>query len=118
MDRGSFQSGGDVSAHGQRLGHRGPNGQGIYLKPDVSLVHTPLSILDLSSTGAQPMSNEDGIVWTNFNGEIYNYHDLRRGLEAREHKFNGRLDGEVVTRSHSSQMPASCTESMRRDRWI
>ena len=80
----------------QRLRHRGPDGQGIYLKPDVCLVHTRLSILDLSSTGAQPMANEDGTVWTIFNGEIYNHHDLRRGLEARGHKFNGRSDGEVL----------------------
>jgi asparagine synthase (glutamine-hydrolysing) len=80
----------------QSLRHRGPDDQGIYLSREVCLVHTRLSILDLSPTGAQPMANEDGTVWTVFNGEIYNHHELRRGLEARGHKFLGRSDGEVL----------------------
>jgi asparagine synthase (glutamine-hydrolysing) len=68
----------------QCLRPRGPDGQGIFLKRRcMSCAHTRLNILDLSSTGARPMVNEDGIVWTIFNSEIYNYHDLRRDLEAR-----------------------------------
>jgi asparagine synthase (glutamine-hydrolysing) len=80
---GSFRSGGDVSAHRPIPSASRSWRQGIYLKRDVCLVHTRFNILDLSSTGARPMVNEDGIVWTIFNSEIYNYHDLRRDLEAR-----------------------------------
>src|SRR5262245_12454456 len=55
----------------QVLRHRGPDGYGIRSWPEATLVHTRLSIIDLSSAGAQPMANEDGTVWTVFNGEIY-----------------------------------------------
>ena len=79
----------------QCLRLRGPGGQGIYLKRDVCLVHTRLNILDLSLTGARPMVNEDGIVWTIFNSEIYNYHDLRRlrlvDDSARTGRFTARF---------------------------
>jgi asparagine synthase (glutamine-hydrolysing) len=59
-------------------------------------MHTRLSIIDLSPTGAQPMANEDGTVWTVFNGEIYNHLELRRQLEARGHVFKGHSDTEVL----------------------
>lgn len=78
------------------LRHRGPDGRGVHSEPDVTLVHTRLSIIDLSSAGSQPMSNEDGTVWTVFNGEIYNHRDLRRYLEARGHLFRGHSDTEVL----------------------
>lgn len=78
------------------LRHRGPDGQGIRTWPDATFVHTRLSIIDLSPTGAQPMANEDGTVWTVFNGEIYNHRELRRELEACGHKFRGHADTEVL----------------------
>jgi len=56
------------------------------------LVHTRLNIIDLSATGAQPMGNEDGTVWTVFNGEIYNHREPRHDLEARGHVFRGHTD--------------------------
>ena len=59
--------------------HRGPDGQGVYLNGSVGLGHLRLSIIDLS-TGAQPLANEDGSVWIVFNGEIYNYQELRSRL--------------------------------------
>src|SRR5215471_18540353 len=80
----------------EALRHRGPNAQGIRSWPGATLVHTRLSIIDLSPGGAQPMANEDGSVWTVFNGEIYNHHELRRNLEAHGHIFRGRSDTEVL----------------------
>jgi asparagine synthase (glutamine-hydrolysing) len=64
--------------------------------PDAALVHTRLSIIDLTSSGAQPMSNEDGTVWTVFNGEIYNHRELRRKPESRGHTFRGHSDSEIL----------------------
>lgn len=80
----------------QTLHHRGPDAWGVRSWPEATLVHTRLSIIDLSPTGAQPMANEDGTVWAVFNGEIYNHRDLRRTLEARGHIFKGRSDTEVL----------------------
>jgi len=80
----------------QTLRHRGPDAHGIRSWPEAALLHTRLSIIDLSPTGAQPMANEDGTVWTVFNGEIYNHRELRRQLEARGHVFKGRSDTEVL----------------------
>jgi len=59
------------------LSHRGPDDEGIYIKGNVSLGHRRLSIIDLSPLAHQPMSNEDGSIWIVFNGEIYNYRELR-----------------------------------------
>lgn len=80
----------------QALHHRGPDAHGIRSWPGATLVHTRLSIIDLSAFGAQPMPNEDGTVWTVFNGEIYNHRELRRGLEGRGHTFKGHCDAEVL----------------------
>ncbi len=78
------------------LRHRGPDALGIRSWPDVTLIHTRLSIIDLSPAGAQPMANEDGTVWTVFNGEIYNHRELRHDLESRGHVFKGHSDTEVL----------------------
>src|SRR5438093_9598321 len=78
------------------LRHRGPDAHGIQSWPEATLIHTRLSIIDLSPTGAQPMANEDRTVWTTFNGEIYNHLELRRQLEARGHVFKGHSDTEVL----------------------
>jgi asparagine synthase (glutamine-hydrolysing) len=78
-----------ASRMAQALRHRGPDAHGIQSWPEATLLHTRFSILDLSPTGAQPMANEDGTVWTVFNGEIYNHLELRRQLEACGHVFKG-----------------------------
>src|SRR5262249_34322748 len=78
------------------LRHRGPDSSGVRLWEDAALIHTRLSIIDLSPTGMQPMPNEDGTVWTVFNGEIYNHLQLQHRMEARGHVFRGRSDTEVV----------------------
>jgi len=78
------------------LAHRGPDHEGFHFEPGVGLGHRRLSILDLSPSGNQPMSNEDGSVWITFNGEIYNFQRLRPLLEAKGHRFRSASDTEVV----------------------
>jgi asparagine synthase (glutamine-hydrolysing) len=77
------------------LHHRGPDGEGYYFDEHAGLGHRRLSIIDLDA-GKQPMSNEDESVWVTFNGEIYNYLDLRKDLIAKGHKFKTESDTEVI----------------------
>lgn len=76
--------------------HRGPDDRGLYVSQDhrVGLGHNRLSIIDLSSAGRQPMSNHDGTVWIVFNGEIYNYLELRAQL--KDYPYRSRTDTEVI----------------------
>ncbi|MBI3853208.1 MAG: asparagine synthase (glutamine-hydrolyzing) [Verrucomicrobia bacterium] len=78
------------------IAHRGPDGAGKHLSGPVGLGHRRLSIIDLRPTGAQPMCNEDKTVWIVFNGEIYNYLELRAELLAKGHKFTSTTDTEVI----------------------
>src|SRR5947209_6833180 len=78
------------------LGHRGPDGMGTYVADGVALGHTRLAIIDLSESGRQPMTNEDGSLYLVVNGEIYNYVDLRADLQARGHAFKSHSDSEVI----------------------
>jgi asparagine synthase (glutamine-hydrolysing) len=89
----------------EALRHRGPDGHGVRTWPGATLVHTRLSIIDLSPAGTQPMSNEDGTIWTVFNGEIYNHHELRKSLEARGHMFKGHADTEVLPHLYEEEGP-------------
>lgn len=75
--------------------HRGPDDEGLYAGDYVGLAFRRLSIIDLS-TGHQPLCNEDGTVWIVFNGEIYNYQDLRNDLVHRGHRFSTTTDTEVI----------------------
>jgi len=75
--------------------HRGPDGHGTQLWDDAGLIHMRLSIIDLSSAGAQPITNEDQTVWAVFNGEVYNHKEIRRNLKAA-HVFRGHSDSEVL----------------------
>jgi asparagine synthase (glutamine-hydrolysing) len=84
-----------LQAMGNAIAHRGPDGEGFLYEPGVGLVHRRLSIIDLSG-GGQPMGNEDGSVQVVFNGEIYNFPQVRAGLEARGHRFQTRSDTEVL----------------------
>jgi asparagine synthase (glutamine-hydrolysing) len=81
------------------LGHRGPDGTGVYRDGRVALGHTRLSIIDLAG-GAQPLSNEDDSIWVSFNGEIFNYVELRRDLETAGHEFKTRTDTEVLVHGY------------------
>src|SRR3546814_6538721 len=77
------------------LAHRGPDGYGFHAEPGVGLAHARLSIIDLA-TGDQPIHNPARTVWTVFNGEIFNFVELRAELEARGHVFYTRSDTEVI----------------------
>jgi asparagine synthase (glutamine-hydrolysing) len=83
------------------LAHRGPDGDGFHLDGSVGLGHRRLSIIDLA-TGAQPMSNADGSVWITFNGELYNFRELRAELEARGMSFRTASDTEVLLRAYEA----------------
>jgi asparagine synthase (glutamine-hydrolysing) len=78
--------------------HRGPDDAGAWLSSDrrVALGHRRLAVIDLSPGGHQPMSDATGTVWVTFNGEIYNYQELRRELEAKGHPFETESDTEVL----------------------
>jgi asparagine synthase (glutamine-hydrolysing) len=86
---------GDLKAMNDLIVHRGPDDDGYYCRENVGLAMRRLSIIDVS-TGHQPISNEDESLWIVFNGEIYNFQELRAGLLARGHKFKTRSDTEVI----------------------
>jgi asparagine synthase (glutamine-hydrolysing) len=88
-----------VQAMVQSVLHRGPDGSGIYHDRDTVLGHTRLSIVDLE-TGDQPMSSADGTIWIVYNGEIYNFRELRARLEADGHRFTTRSDTEVLIQGY------------------
>lgn len=82
-----------------RIMHRGPDGEGYYIDGDVAFGHRRLSIIDLS-TGDQPIYNEDNSVVTVYNGEIYNYLELRGELESLGHEFKTKSDTEVLVHGY------------------
>lgn len=84
-----------VTAMLSRLPHRGPDGSGLYRDRCVALGHVRLAIIDVAG-GAQPMSNPDGSVWVTFNGEIFNYVELREQLVDLGHQFTTASDTEVI----------------------
>ena len=65
-----------------RLSHRGPDGEGHFVDGSIGLVHRRLAIIDRTAAGDQPMTNEDRTLWVVFNGEIYNFRELRVELQA------------------------------------
>jgi asparagine synthase (glutamine-hydrolysing) len=77
------------------ISHRGPDDEGFYVDENIILGSKRLAIIDLSEAGHMPMKNEDGRFWIVFNGEIYNFLELRKNLEKR-HKFKSRTDSEVL----------------------
>lgn len=78
------------------LNHRGPDDMGVYVNGNVGLGHKRLSIIDLSGEARQPMSNEDSSIWIVYNGEIYNFQELKKTLEEKGHIFRSRSDTEVI----------------------
>jgi asparagine synthase (glutamine-hydrolysing) len=84
-----------VAAMAASLRHRGPDAEGLHLDGPVALGHRRLSIIDLSEAAHEPLTNEDGTLWLVFNGEVYNFRELRRELEPRHH-FRSLGDGEVI----------------------
>jgi len=94
------------------LKHRGPDDSGIYINGAVGLGHSRLSIIDLSPAGRQPMSNEDNTLWLVLNGEIYNFIELRKGLEAKGHKFKSHTDTEVILHLYEEK-GVDCLKDLR-----
>jgi asparagine synthase (glutamine-hydrolysing) len=95
------------------LRHRGPDGDGIYCGDGIGLAHRRLSIIDLAA-GAQPMANDDETVWISFNGEIFNYVELRDELMARGVDFRTSSDTEVIIRLYEVMGP-HCVERLNGD---
>ncbi|MDH5570814.1 MAG: asparagine synthetase B, partial [Gammaproteobacteria bacterium] len=84
-----------IAAMIDMLKHRGPDGKGFYVNQNIGLGHARLSIIDLD-TGGQPIHNEDKTVWVTFNGEIFNYIELRDELKKKGHIFYTTTDTEVL----------------------
>ena len=89
-----------VSSMTSILAHRGPDGEGLYFGKSVGLGHRRLAILDLTEAGKQPMSNEDETVWITYNGEIYNFQEIRRELQALGYRFHSGTDTEVILQAY------------------
>jgi len=105
VDRALLQAMTNVQAH------RGPDGEAVLCRGAVGLGHRRLAIIDLS-TGDQPMSSDDGRVWIVFNGEIYNFRELRGELEAAGARFRTQSDTEVILRAYEAEGPA-CVSRLR-----
>ena len=95
----------------QTIVHRGPDDEGIYARGPVGLGMRRLSIIDLAG-GKQPIHNEDKSVWVVFNGEIYNFPELRRELESRGHQFYTHSDTEVIVHLYE-EMGSDCVKKLR-----
>ena len=91
--------------------HRGPDDEGHYIAPGVVMGMRRLAIIDLA-TGRQPISNEDGSIWVVFNGEIYNYRELRGLLLARGHKLRTQTDTETIAHLYEDE-GERCVERLR-----
>ncbi|WP_010494746.1 asparagine synthase (glutamine-hydrolyzing) [Paenibacillus elgii] len=88
----------------EALAHRGPDGEGVFVDTFIGLGHRRLSVIDLQN-GKQPMTNEDHTVWVTYNGEIYNFRELKRDLENKGHRFVTDCDTEVIVHSYEEYGP-------------
>jgi asparagine synthase (glutamine-hydrolysing) len=91
------------------LSHRGPDGEGFYTDSFIGLGHRRLAIIDLSPAGHQPMATPEGDVILTYNGEVYNFQELRVELEAKGYQFRSQTDSEVVLYAYSEWGP-KCVE--------
>ncbi|MCX6691813.1 MAG: asparagine synthetase B, partial [Methanoregula sp.] len=89
-----------LAAMSERIAHRGPDGQGTWIKGSTGLAHRRLAIIDLSEDAHQPMTNEDGSLQLVFNGEIYNFVELREELVGCGHVFRSKGDSEVIVHAY------------------
>src|SRR4030042_6073591 len=91
--------------------HRGPDGEGYYRDGPVALGHRRLSIIDLQG-GKQPMSNEDGTVWITYNGEVYNFPEIKKELIEKGHRFKTRSDTETIVHAYE-EYGVHCLKKLR-----
>ena len=96
-----------VRAMSEALVHRGPDASGLFISPDeqVGLGFRRLSIIDISPSANQPLANEDETIHLVFNGEVYNFLELRKRLESRGHRFRSRSDAETVLHLYEDKGP-------------
>lgn len=85
---------------GRLIAHRGPDDHGTYAKDGIGLVNRRLAIIDLTQSGHQPMSVEDGSIWITYNGEVYNFPELREELEKKGYRFRSGTDTEVILHAY------------------
>src|SRR6478752_3686400 len=106
--------GGELARMNARMARRGPDGSGDWFSPDrrVGMTHRRLAIIDLSERGAQPMHSADGSLTITFNGEIYNYKELKAELEAKGYRFRSDSDTEVLLQLYADRGP-SMVEALR-----
>jgi len=115
--RFNFRSGAPVSAEIVRdmctlLAHRGPDGDGVYTDGPIGLGHRRLAIIDLSEGGRQPMATPDGRYWVTFNGEIYNFLELRDRFESEGYRFRSTSDTEVLLAAYQKH-GIGCLQHLR-----
>ncbi len=111
FDREASVSSALVKTMADTMHHRGPDDEGYYFSGQVGFGFRRLSIIDLK-TGHQPISNEDGTVWIVFNGEIYNYLELRAYLVTKGHRFTTDTDTEVIVHLYE-EFGEDCVERLR-----
>lgn len=104
----SFDHSVDIEVHRiaqmtKSLSHRGPDNHGVWVKGPIGLGHCRLSIIDLTEAGHQPMSNENGRFWISYNGEVYNFQQLRMELETKGHRFKSLTDTEVIVHLYEEE---------------
>lgn len=92
---------GEIASMTRLLAHRGPDGDGIYIDRQIALGHRRLAVLDVSLAGRQPMSYADKRYWITFNGEIYNFLELKRELNSLGHRFISETDTEVILAAYA-----------------
>ena len=91
------------------IAHRGPDGEGFYIDNFIGLGHRRLAIIDLSPAGHQPMMTKDGQYAITYNGEVYNFQELRVELESHGYQFRSRTDSEVVLNAYA-EWGTECVE--------
>ena len=108
LKRGETRDESQLEAASQTISHRGPDDFGMFVDRErgIALAHNRLSIIDLSSAGHQPMISEDGNFVLNYNGELYNFLQLKKELENLGHRFTSKTDSEVVLRGFIEWGPA------------
>jgi asparagine synthase (glutamine-hydrolysing) len=111
FDRESAVSPVLVRSMADQIAHRGPDDEGYFVNGPIGLGFRRLSIIDLN-TGHQPLSNEDDTVWIVFNGEIYNYRELRLDLESKGHVFKTHTDTEVIVHLYE-EFGTDCVSKLR-----
>jgi len=107
-----FNETGPVEKMKQAMVYRGPDDSGIYQDNKIVLGHNRLSIIDLSFSGHQPMPNEDETIWIVFNGEVYNFLELKKELTAKGHIFRSGTDTETIIHLYEEQ-GVDCLKQLR-----